>query len=383
MPDSSNIRLLIATDWFSPGYKAGGPIQSCVNLALALQDERAVYVLTSDRDLGDAAPYPGIKLNTWIPFDRQIQIMYLSPEQQNYFTIRTIIKALDPSIIYLNSMFSLCFSMFPLWAAKLKNWSGKLILIPRGMLRPSALDHKPLKKKIFLHVFRILNLHHNLCFHATDPAEAADIRREFGQNLNIVEIKPINGLNASPLAPIVKESGRLNLLFVGRIHPIKNLDYLLEHLANVPGEIELTVIGSKEDRIYYQRCQDLAAALPSSIKVFFVGEVPNQGIRSYLQKTHFFVLPTKGENYGHAIAEALSVGRPVLISDQTPWKNLEIAKAGWDFPLNDDKYFIKILEIIVTMNQEEYLKYSLGSGFFFEASKKNDQTKSAYLNLFS
>lgn len=44
-------------------------------------------------------------------------------------------------------------------------------------------------------------------------------------------------------------------------------------------------------------------------------------------------MPTFNENYGHAIVESFVAGLPVVISDRTPWRNLEKINAGWDIPL--------------------------------------------------
>lgn len=46
-------QLIILSDWFAPGYRAGGPITSCVNLSYAMRDYFDVKIITSDRDFGD------------------------------------------------------------------------------------------------------------------------------------------------------------------------------------------------------------------------------------------------------------------------------------------------------------------------------------------
>ena len=66
-----------------------------------------------------------------------------------------------------------------------------------------------------------------------------------------------------------------------------------------------------------------------------------------------FFFPTHGENYGHVIAEALVAGCPVLISDQTSWRNLEHEKVGWDIPLDQPEKYIAVLQRCVAMGNEE------------------------------
>jgi glycosyltransferase involved in cell wall biosynthesis len=62
-----------------------------------------------------------------------------------------------------------------------------------------------------------------------------------------------------------------------------------------------------------------------------------------------FFLPTLGENFGHAIFEALSSGVPVLISDRTPWQNLASQSAGWSFPLHEPQAFVASIETLAAM----------------------------------
>ena len=53
-------------DWYAPGFKAGGPIRSAVNFADQLENDLDIFVLTTDRDLGDTQAYPGILADQWV-----------------------------------------------------------------------------------------------------------------------------------------------------------------------------------------------------------------------------------------------------------------------------------------------------------------------------
>ena len=66
-----------------------------------------------------------------------------------------------------------------------------------------------------------------------------------------------------------------------------------------------------------------------------------------------FLLPTRGENFGHAIFDALEVGLPVLISDQTPWRDLERIGAGWSLPLADPDRFAATIDRLATLEPSE------------------------------
>jgi glycosyltransferase involved in cell wall biosynthesis len=73
---------------------------------------------------------------------------------------------------------------------------------------------------------------------------------------------------------------------------------------------------------------------------------------------HLFFFPTRGENYGHVIHEALLAGCPILISDQTPWQNPKEKGIGWNIPLNKEQEFIKALEYMISLSRNEFRKMS-------------------------
>jgi hypothetical protein len=75
------------TDWFEPGYKAGGPIRSCVNFAAHMKANYEIFILTGDRDLGDKEPYKEIKSDAWQDLDG-IQVFYASPNRQSYASLK-------------------------------------------------------------------------------------------------------------------------------------------------------------------------------------------------------------------------------------------------------------------------------------------------------
>ena len=77
-----------------------------------------------------------------------------------------------------------------------------------------------------------------------------------------------------------------------------------------------------------------------------------------MREHDLFFLPTLGENFGHVILEALYAGCPVLISDQTPWRDLEEKGIGWDLALSKPEMFQDVLQRCVDMNNEEYVKWS-------------------------
>ena len=174
------------------------------------------------------------------------------------------------------------------------------------------------------------------------------------------------------------------MIFVVRIHPIKNLDYLLIRLLEVrSAEVALTIVGSLEDPAYWEKCQGIIARLPAGITVEYAGELAFNELPALTSRHHIFVLPTQGENFGHAIFEALSLGKPVLISDQTPWRNLQNFKAGWDLALDHPTEFIASIEQAAAFDSIEYQEWSHSTRQFVKDYLAGLNLKQEYRQLFS
>jgi glycosyltransferase involved in cell wall biosynthesis len=376
-------RIMLFADWFEPGYRAGGPIRSCVNFVQHMKPHYEIYVFTSDRDLGSTAAYENVPADQWHEQTGGVKIYYCSPAQLGWKNIRQQLHSLKPDFIYLNSMFSKFFSIYPLLISSRKKSPVKIILSPRGMLKESAIQFKPLKKKIFLSLFRSLGFQHRLYFQAADETEKKDIQYFFGPATRIALIPNFSGSLADYPAGIEKPPGYLSMVFVGRIHPIKNLHYLLAILNQLKDQVRLAIVGSLEDPAFWNNCQELIHRLPANVAVDYLGEIPNHQLPDIIRQYHIFVLPTKGENFGHAIFEALSQGKPALISDQTPWRNLAEKKAGWDLPLNQPALFRQAIEQAAAFNQQEYDDWSYNAWKYVRDYTEKSNLKEAYLNLFN
>ena len=75
---------------------------------------------------------------------------------------------------------------------------------------------------------------------------------------------------------------------------------------------------SQHHQKYWKECVNLANIASSKLKIFHHGAIPFQKVLGVLSKNDLFLFPTKGENFGHVICEALFAGLPVITSDQTP-----------------------------------------------------------------
>ncbi|MCO5285797.1 MAG: glycosyltransferase family 4 protein [Chitinophagaceae bacterium] len=195
------------------------------------------------------------------------------------------------------------------------------------MLHPGALKQKASKKKWFIKAFNLVGFPKRVAFHATDKQEASYIRSQFGNKSAIFIAGNISSFIGKLPSPI-KPKNELKLLTIALISPMKNYLKVLNALRNVSLSVTYNIYGAVKDEGYLAQCKSVAATLPPNIEVGFHGELPPDRISATLEEHHVFILPSESENFGHAIYEALSAGRPVITSHNTPWNHLEENHAG-------------------------------------------------------
>jgi glycosyltransferase involved in cell wall biosynthesis len=376
-------KILVLVDWFAPGYKAGGPIQSCVNFAFALKNDFDICVLTTDTDHGETEPYQDIISNQWIenPADG-FKIFYAKKQTLSLKQLKQVMLGVNADYVYLNHLFSPYFVVYPLWLKYTGSLHSQVVLCPRGALYASALSVKPYKKKPFIAMFRWLGIQKKIIFHATNQREEDAIKDFFpGSKVMIADNLP--DTNQPAFKPCEKKIGVLACVFIARIVALKNLLFILNGLEKIKATITLTVIGPVEDKSYWNECEKKIAQLPANIQVSYLGPKRNDELAGILQQHHLFVLPTTGENFGHSIFEALLSGRPVLISDQTPWLNLASKNAGWDLPLDQPALFVNSIEEAAAWDQNSFDEWAHGAWQYAREFISNPDLHNQYLELFS
>lgn len=377
----SKKRILIFIDWFTPGYRAGGPVQSIINLINNLGNEMDISIVTSNKDLGDSTPYTNIPYNIWITKER-CRAMYLDVAHQNLNQYNILLSEQAYDFIYLNSLFSIYFTLLPLWAVRKEKI--KIILAPRGMLGDGALNIKKKKKQLFLMLFRLSGFTKKIIWHATAMNEVMEIKKHFGKD---VQVRLAPNFSASMLKKVhVKEKkiNELQLFFLSRIAEKKNLKAALQYLAKIDPmyHIDFTIIGPVDEEDYWSDCQQIIYKMPSHIEVQYEGAIPNQALVKYLEGQHAILLPTYHENFGHVIMEAWQNACLAIISDQTPWSHLAEKHIGWDIPLDESEQFIKTIETIAAMDQEHFTSMSSAAVEYAWAFTHNPEILDASLKLF-
>lgn len=339
--------ILTLVRYYLPGYKSGGPVRTISNMVEALGDEFEFRIVTSDRDFLDMAPYPDVASDEWLSV-RKAWVYYVSPERRGLFSWVRLIRETPHDVLYLNSLFDPRYTLMPLLARRLVGSPKKPVIVaPRGELSPGAIGLKQWKKGHFLTVAQIVRLYGNVLWHASTEDEAQLIRRRFGRAARVVTARNLSLMLGQQKISweATDASGPLRIIFLSRISRMKNLDYALRVLAKTRVRIQFDIWGTLEDSAYWKFCQKQIQALPKNVLVRYCGEADHSEVNKILASYDMLFLPTRGENYGHVIAEALSAGTPVLLSDQTPWRGLHNKGVGWDLPLeNGEADFLEAIE---------------------------------------
>jgi len=369
----SKHKVLIFTDWFVPGFKAGGPIQSVNNLVRSLEGELDIYVLTGDRDLNDPAKYAGVLFDHWQKIGGHHRF-YLSNESM--FSVLSEFRKSENLTFYFNSFFSIRFTIIPLIWLWLNGKLPNVVLAPRGMLGRGALTLKRSKKTLFIYLFKLLGLHRKIRFHSTDRSETKDMITVFGEQSKIIEV---TNIPVSVAFDSKRKTEKVSFLFASRISPKKNLEFLIDSFLSAQVNGSLNIYGTKDDEQYAKNCFKKSKQ-SAEIKIF--DPVKPDLLLDIYRASDFFVLPTLNENFGHSIIEALACGTPVIISDQTPWNDLEEFGAGWVIPLEDRVRWEQVLVEASRIHSSDYEQMSKRAIEYVRTKFDLNEIRTQYINLF-
>lgn len=342
---------------YLPGYKAGGILRQTVNTIDHLCNEFEFRIVTRDRDLGDDRSYTDIKINQWQHVGNAM-VYYLSPESDSIKDLFKLIINTQHNVLYLNSFFdALTIKVLLIRFFHLEN-SKPIIIAPWGEFNWASLKQKFLKKILFIIFARLFGLYKNLTWRASSKFEKIEIIRLMrikSSSIQITRDFPIKNVQVvvSELQKI--SSLGLRIVFLSRISREKNLDYALRVLKKVSASIVFDIFGPVENKIYWKECQMLIEQLPSNVKVNYLGSVKADEVVNVFSRYDLFLFPSAGEAYGHVIAECLMAGTPVLMSTETPWRNLQQDHLGWDIDLANMDSFVEIIEKFALQSNETRL----------------------------
>jgi glycosyltransferase involved in cell wall biosynthesis len=329
-PPPTQLRVLHATPSFAPAYRYGGPVRSVEGLVVELARLGVdVRVLTTDSHGHERLDVTSA-WQTW----RGVPVRYLRrramPDLAPAYVLESFLEARRADVVHILSIFSAP-SMVALVAAELAGRA--VVLSPRGMLEPAALAIASARsKRAWIAAFGPF-LRRTAIFHATSAEEAESIRRVLGDAVQ-VRVVP-NGTDLEPRdtarARKQRAASRMRIGALGRIHPIKGLDRLIEATAILRDrglDVELALAGPVADANHRASLDQLAATLSLTDRLHFQGEVHGEAKLDFLADCRVLGLSSHSENFGNVVVEALASLTPVVAVHGTPWSELETAGAG-------------------------------------------------------
>ncbi|MBK9130722.1 MAG: glycosyltransferase [Gammaproteobacteria bacterium] len=347
------MKILFSVHGYKPAWRVGGPILSVSALAERLVSKgHQVIVCTTNMNLDQELDVP---LNTPINI-KGVEVYYFACEEylKRYFSrigylsksigtlysptmgqaLREFVPKVD--IVHVHLPF-----VYPTMAAARAafKFDKPLFYHQRGVFDPARLRFRSLKKNAYISLVERPILRRATTLIALTEAERESYRRldvetpcaVIPNGIDLPELSVLTDSQVELLRSVGIEPSHKVVLFMGRLHPIKGADRLLDAFSRIAAEVpdaHLIMAGPDEfgihqDFLYKTRELDLAS------RVSFPGMVEGDLKRALLLRANLFCLPSDAEGFSMAILEALSYAIPVMISPGCHFDEIEAAGAGW------------------------------------------------------
>lgn len=372
------MKILIITQGFFPAKNYGGPPVSIKNMCNLISNNAEFCIITSNHELNDKNNLSGIKKG-WNT-NKIYKVKYLSDKEFNLPSLSRIVDEVNPDMIYLNSLFAQYTLKF-LIIAKLKRI--KTLLAIRGEICEGAFKKK-YKKIPYIMLLKISRLLKNVYFQSTSIEEYNAVLNylttDESKVFNLTNIPAINKEKAN--FQVTKNTGSLNIIYVSRIVPKKNLLTALEILNDIKYKIKFDIYGPIEDSTYWAECEAVKNRLPSNIEIYYKGIINHEDIPKIFTKYDVFLFPTLSENYGHIIIESLASKCPIILSkDTTPWNDINDF-CGYVVALDDLDEFRNKINYFCDLNSDDIKKIKDNCVLYIERKFDFKKIKSDYLKMF-
>lgn len=227
-------------------------------------------------------------------------------------------------IIHVNCIWNFVF-IFGLLAAFF--FRKKIILSTRGMLRIEHIRASKLKIFIFYYFLRTLLKKFDM-FHVTSEWEKQDLIKLGINEKNICFIYNLNNVACKNFYSENKHRTRSNFiyLYVGRIHPYKRVLELIDAFVSLPKASlncsTLQIIGPHSDVEYSQLVKKKIKTAPNEAKILIYDFKEGPELQKFYDMSDVLVMPSKSENFGMSILEALRSDMLVVVPELSPWPEI-------------------------------------------------------------
>lgn len=366
----------------APSTHAIGPAVTIDSLVTALSKNYDARVISLNYDFSKSSPLFGgtdpIMVTT-----PSYSIMYLPYRLLNLHRILKTI-CFDGNLLIIHCLYDYRLAIPSLLISLLMRPDRTVIHMPHGVFMDVIQKKNWLRKRLFCSFLNWPPVRTRVLHVASSEREASEARQRIGPKARIKMIPHFFGdfSRFFSKTPPKKTRSSLTLAFVGRIAVQKNLLFAIETLASANVPAQLHVFGEESDLKYLCECQKLAQELGVANLLVFRGMLSREALFEEISKLDLFFAPTRGENFGQAIFEALSLGVPVLLSTETPWLDVGSYNAGWALDLTAKDDFAAALRLAFDADEEIWSRYRTGARRYALAQNKNENIFLAWQELF-
>ena len=366
-------KILIFNNYYLPAKNYGGPVTSMVSIIENCSDEFEFFVIAANHDFGDTAIFENIQPGWNIVGKAKVKYISLSDIYFKPAAIRKILDEVKPDMVWSAGILVPSDKWFIAWQCKKMNIP--YLISPRGEVCYNAFHTKHLKKAVVAFIARVIGVYKSVYFHSASELEYDGLKRFYGiSEKRIFMVPNIPGLIKAKKHEINKNAGQIRIVFLSRIQDTKNLLLAIEAAELLKGDVIFDIYGPKESEEYWHLCEAAIDKAPDNVHIEYKGKVTPEKVRDVFSQYHCFLFPTITENYGHAIAEALSVSCPlVLTKGATPWDDIH-GKAGYICKNGSKQDFAQALELIERMDYEEYSRLCNSVTEFYDKKISDDNS---------
>ena len=345
------MKIIFPTMKFYP-VQSGGPIYTLFWHCSELLKQNIEVKIISTNEGFDTIK--GVKPDSNILLHTDYgEIIYYSGKSKLIKQLVHLVKnCRNTDFVHLNSFFS-PISFLSFLALSIFRKKAKIVWSIRGELSRSALSYNRFKKEPILRIFKPLTK--RVLFHVTSIKEQNEVNEVLG-NRNVICIP--NLLRVEEVEQVEKEK---ILLFMGRIHPIKCIENLIDAVyASVlfkDSGYKLIIAGKYEDRFanYYNSLRDRCIKYNLTDQIVFASHITGREKSQLFARSRFTFLPSLTENFGNVVVESLQQGTPVVASQGTPWEELNRFNSGFHIS-NSPESLAKIIDEIILMPETLYIE---------------------------
>jgi glycosyltransferase involved in cell wall biosynthesis len=335
------MRVLHVSAYYAPAFVYGGPPRSVHGLCRALRRAGAdVQVFTTDANGEDTLP-PEV---TAAAAYQDVPVRYFPrtwpPQPIGSRPLGEALRAAVPGadLVHIHGLWNRV-----VWtAAREARRAGiPYVVSPRGMLEPAALAHRALRKRIAWGLVERATVEGAALLHATSTTE----------HRTLVDLRPAADVVLVPNGvdvPVLPPAGRRRpvIAFIGRLHPLKRLDLLVDAFARVHAvrpDAGLVIAGPDEASLRRPLTTRAGAAAAA---ITWAGPVDSAAKAALLAEAAALAVCSDSESFALSAAEAMAAAVPVVVTRTCPWPDVESHGAGYWVEQRADAIAEALLQVL-------------------------------------